>query len=673
MTGKRSSSAHSARPLKNLFALGIAGLLLASLGTGWAPAKVGGLFGPKSTVAGSKRAARAKLQRIGISYRSPAQKERPRRGRPEPQPTPPPPPTEEVAPAEPVTPPASEPSPPNIAARAIWTAPTDAVVGVPQSLNGTASQGNAPLQCTWSFEDQSGNTVWETHTGCEIAFTFQTADTKYVKLTVRDVDGEVDSNRQSFAVKPAPEPPAEPEPPADTTPPQTTITAQPPATTTSTSAGLSFSADESGSTFACKLDSGSWASCASPKSYSGLGLGSHTFSVRATDSVGNTDATPASATWTVEAAPDTTPPQTTITAQPPASTTETGAGFSFSSSESGSTFACKLDSSSWGSCSSPKSYSGLAVGSHTFSVRATDGAGNTDATPATATWAVETSPSPGTHCFSSPHACGYPDETNTGASGALTPSGSITVSTDGTTVKDREVSGKITINADNVTIENVKIVPTDTGSGSQAISNNGSGNLIRYVTAGGKGTGSNTIEAAVRGFEGVTLERDYFYNCNECVQGAVTVKDSYMVVSSIYPGAHAEDIYVCSEAVTVEHSTLINSVNQTATVFGDTICGGGNKYTVKNSLLAGSGYVFYPQANNTNPAGAQTTITNNHIARCLGAPETKENGHWYCKGGSDSSGIFPFGGSYGVGAYFSGPTTWSGNVWDDNLATIPEP
>ena len=30
--------------------------------------------------------------------------------------------------------------------------------------------------------------------------TFQNADTKYVKLTVKDIDGETDSSRKSFAV-----------------------------------------------------------------------------------------------------------------------------------------------------------------------------------------------------------------------------------------------------------------------------------------------------------------------------------------------------------------------------------------------------------------------------------------------------------------------------------------
>jgi predicted phage tail protein len=42
------------------------------------------------------------------------------------------------------------------------------------------------------------------------------------------------------------------------------------------------------------------------------------------------------------------------------------------------------------SCVSPKSYSGLANGSYTFSVRAIDAAGNTDTSPATRSFTVST-------------------------------------------------------------------------------------------------------------------------------------------------------------------------------------------------------------------------------------------------------------------------------------------
>src|SRR5690606_1413364 len=128
------------------------------------------------------------------------------------------------------------------------------------------------------------------------------------------------------------------------------------------------------STFECKLDSGLYETCSSPKTYSNLSDATHTFNVRAKDSSGNTDQTPSMRTWNI----DSTPPQTSITSSPNSSTTSTSASFSFNSSESPSTFECRLDNGSYSSCSSPKAYSNLSVGQHTFDVRAKDSANNTD-------------------------------------------------------------------------------------------------------------------------------------------------------------------------------------------------------------------------------------------------------------------------------------------------------
>jgi subtilisin family serine protease len=86
---------------------------------------------------------------------------------------------------------------------------------------------------------------------------------------------------------------------------------------------------------------------------------------------------------------DTTPPDTLITSGPTGTTKQTSASFSFTSTESGSTFECKLDAGAFGSCSSPKTYSSLSEGAHTFSVRATDAAGNADQTPASRTFTVD--------------------------------------------------------------------------------------------------------------------------------------------------------------------------------------------------------------------------------------------------------------------------------------------
>ena len=86
---------------------------------------------------------------------------------------------------------------------------------------------------------------------------------------------------------------------------------------------------------------------------------------------------------------DTTPPDTIIDSGPSNPTNSTNASFTFHSTESDSTFECKVDSGSWSSCTSPKSYSGVAEGNHTFYVKATDSAGNTDPTPAEYSWLVD--------------------------------------------------------------------------------------------------------------------------------------------------------------------------------------------------------------------------------------------------------------------------------------------
>jgi fibronectin type III domain protein len=81
-------------------------------------------------------------------------------------------------------------------------------------------------------------------------------------------------------------------------------------------------------------------------------------------------------------------PNTAITSGPGTYLRSTTATFKFSSSATGATFTCKLDGATTG-CSSPKSYNGLAQGSHTFSVASTVG-GMTDPTPAVRTFKLDT-------------------------------------------------------------------------------------------------------------------------------------------------------------------------------------------------------------------------------------------------------------------------------------------
>jgi hypothetical protein len=83
---------------------------------------------------------------------------------------------------------------------------------------------------------------------------------------------------------------------------------------------------------------------------------------------------------------DSTAPQTTITSSPAGGIAKSlTVPIGFTSSETPSTFSCKVDTGAAASCTSPKSIT-VTPGVHTFSVAATDGALNTDATPATVTF-----------------------------------------------------------------------------------------------------------------------------------------------------------------------------------------------------------------------------------------------------------------------------------------------
>lgn len=103
---------------------------------------------------------------------------------------------------------------------------------------------------------------------------------------------------------------------------------------------------------------------------------------------GDTTVTLARNTSRLKIVADTDPPETTISSGPSGSVESQSASFQFGSSERRGDFECRRDSGSWSRCSSPKSYSDLSAGTHLFSVRAIDRAGNVDPTPATREWTV---------------------------------------------------------------------------------------------------------------------------------------------------------------------------------------------------------------------------------------------------------------------------------------------
>ncbi len=86
----------------------------------------------------------------------------------------------------------------------------------------------------------------------------------------------------------------------DVNAPDTAIQVAPPSRAGSRTASFEFTATKAGTQFQCRLDGGDFSPCSSPQEFGNLPEGSHTFEVRAFDSKGNVDGSPAVYTWTVD-------------------------------------------------------------------------------------------------------------------------------------------------------------------------------------------------------------------------------------------------------------------------------------------------------------------------------------------------------------------------------------
>ncbi len=251
----------------------------------------------------------------------------------------------------------------------ISSPPAD-VTGAQTSVGFGSSESGSSFECRLD-----GATQWTACTSPR-TLTALAQGPHSIRARARDAVGNVDAT------------PAERTWTVDTRAPDTTIDSGPSGLERSGSAQLTFSSTEAGSSFECRLDDATaWSPCTSPAEFTGLGQGTHTIRVRATDAPGNIDASPAERTWTV----DTAPPETVIDSGPSSGGRSTHAGFVFSA-ESAATFECRLDDETWHACVSPLELTGLAVGGHVLRVRATDAAGNVDPTNAVRTWTIAAPP-----------------------------------------------------------------------------------------------------------------------------------------------------------------------------------------------------------------------------------------------------------------------------------------
>jgi hypothetical protein len=306
---------------------------------------------------------------------------------------------------------------------AVYTWTVDVTAPDTTIVSGPPSRTNA-TSATFDFSSEAGATFecsldGAAFTACADPETFTglTAEKAYtLQVRARDAAGNVDPTPASYTWT------------VDRTAPDTVIVSGPPNPSNSPDATFDFSSEE-GATFECSLDGAAFTSCSDPESFRGLGDGEHTLQVRARDVAGNVDDSPASYTWTVDAAL----PDTVIVSGPPVLTNATSATFDFSSPEEGATFECSLDGAAFTSCADPETFTGLDERTHTLQVRARDVAGNVDPSPASYTWTVDLTP-PAVPVVVSPAPNSTVDTLTPVISGTAEPLSTVTVIIDGTEV-----------------------------------------------------------------------------------------------------------------------------------------------------------------------------------------------------------------------------------------------
>jgi len=153
----------------------------------------------------------------------------------------------------------------------------------------------------------------------------------------------------------------------------------------SRTATFSFKDAVANATLTCKLDNGTATVCKSPKTYTNLANGSHTFGVTAT-APGKKPSAPATRTWTVDLHVPTAPVVSTTQASP---TNQTTRPFTFVG-ETGATFQCSVDGAlPFSACTTPYTTPAVSDGGHVLSVKQV--ARNGLVSPATSVgWEVDT-------------------------------------------------------------------------------------------------------------------------------------------------------------------------------------------------------------------------------------------------------------------------------------------
>jgi hypothetical protein len=273
-------------------------------------------------------------------------------------------------------------------------------------------------------------------------------------------------------------------------------------------------------------------------------------------------------------------------------------------------------------------------------------------------------------CAASPHVCGYPDATNTGAPASIhllsvpgqvssgpgwkyDPRGWVEVYANGTVLSGLYIPFNLDISASNVTIKNVEVVQTGQSFGI-SLRHTSNVTIEDSDIYSPYAFGPNRLQVAIKDVygdsTGTTVESDNIRHTSTGIQlSEGTVKDNYVHDLACMAGDHVNGIVSdagVAGGLTITHNTVFNPAGQTDAIALFEDFGAQFDVRITDNLLAGGGYTIYGGANADRWTPSNIVITGNRFART-----------YYLKGGF-------YGPAAAVATSGQNGDIWSGNVWD---------
>ena len=229
-----------------------------------------------------------------------------------------------------------------------------------------------------------------------------------------------------------------------------------------------------------------------------------------------------------------------------------------------------------------------------------------------------------TGCMPRPSACGWPDATNTGTTGALTVvNGPASTASPSQVYSGRDVRGCVRVTAKGVTIRNVKI----TCGGYYAISVN-AGPSSNPWNAGDAALTVENVEIDLAGqlegkaiaFDGYTLRRAWIHGGSDCAHAGlnVVIEDSFCDIPAGGPidGPHYDGIQSDGgRNITIRHNTIRVPYSQTSAILMSTNTSPIRDVSIVDNLVAGGGYSIYCGTGAGGPVLGTFTFSGNVVAR----------------------------------------------------------